>query len=48
MTSEERIAELEEQLRIVQLGRLRNVELEKSRLGNVYWDYDSEYVKKVI
>lgn len=42
MTSEERIAELEEQLRLVQANRLAQVELEKSRLGNVYWEYDSD------
>jgi hypothetical protein len=42
MNSEARIAELEEQLRLVQKNQLEKVQLEKSRLGNVYWDYDSD------
>lgn len=42
MTAEDRIAELEEQLRLVQLGRLKEVQLEQSRCGNIYWDYDSD------
>jgi hypothetical protein len=42
MNSEKRIAELEEQLRLVQGNRMKQVELEKSRLGNIYFDYDSD------
>lgn len=38
----QRIAELEDQLRQVQKGSLDKWQLEKSRAGNIYWDYDSE------
>ena len=42
MSLKKRIEELEEQLRLAQTNRLTQVQLEKSRLGNIYWDYDSD------